>query len=287
MNIKTLALAYMTRTAITLTAIAWTSTACGPSEQDGPLEQKVSIPVQAVFGAQGDFSCTKTFRGLGRGDSTFSPKDFRFYVHDVKLLSADGKETPVVLDESVWQTKRVALLDFEDKTGTCANGTQETNSTITGHVPKGSYTGLSFTLGVPFELNHANQAIAKSPLNISGLWWSWQGGYKFFKLDGATDTVPEGLLFHLGSAGCAMGEGNTVKSCTHDNRTVVTLNDFVPGDTLTLDLEALFQDTHLDQDEGGAKGCMSSPEDPDCAPLFKNLGLPFAHKEASTQSVFR
>ena len=38
--------------------------------------------------------------------------------------------------------------------GTCAGGTTATNTSIRGTYPAGSYTGIKFTVGVPFDLNH-------------------------------------------------------------------------------------------------------------------------------------
>jgi len=45
----------------------------------------------------------------------------------------------------------LALLDFEDGTGGCVNGTPDVNDRVAGTVPEGHYTGLRFTLGVPFS----------------------------------------------------------------------------------------------------------------------------------------
>jgi len=66
-----------------------------------------------------------------------------------------GKSIPVNLtQDGKWQYQNVALLDFENKSGGCANGTVETRNQIVGTIPKGNYQGLQFTLGVPFNLNH-------------------------------------------------------------------------------------------------------------------------------------
>lgn len=51
------------------------------------------------------------------------------------------------------------------------------------HAGAGRYTGLAFDMGVPFALNHADVTAAPSPLNIQALWWNWQGGYKFMRVD--------------------------------------------------------------------------------------------------------
>ena len=69
--------------------------------------------------------------------------------------------------DGLWQYENVALLDFEDKTGGCRDvGTVETNAQVVGTVPEGDYTGLTFDLGVPFELNHIDASTAPSPLNV-------------------------------------------------------------------------------------------------------------------------
>ena len=131
---------------------------------------------------------------------------------------------------------------------------------------------MRFTLGVPQELNHADQAVAASPLNITGMWWSWQGGYKFLKIDGRVpggqDTEPR--LFHLGSTQCEP-DGDSY-SCGNINRpsfeVAATADQTIPFDVATL-----FDGAHLDADDGGPAGCMSGADDPDCAPLFGNLGI--------------
>ncbi len=75
--------------------------------------------------------------------------------------------------DGVWQHEDVALLDFENKAGACANGTVELNTSVRGTVPAGTRSsGLRFKLGVPFALNHANAATAPSPLNLTAMFWN-------------------------------------------------------------------------------------------------------------------
>jgi hypothetical protein len=100
------------------------------------------------------------------------------------LTTADGKAIPVQLDQDgLWQYKNLAMLDFEDGTSSCSNGNAGMHKQVTGTVPAGSYTGLRFTVGVPFELDHIYAASAPSPLNMTAMFWSWQGGYKFVKAE--------------------------------------------------------------------------------------------------------
>ncbi len=111
--------------------------------------QPVTLKFKAKVGAE-DFKCGTTYTNLGSTSDSVAPRDLRFFVQDVMLLDATGRETPLTLDaRSPWQTKDVALLDFEDGTGLCANGNPELNDIVTGTVPAGTYSGLRFTNGVP------------------------------------------------------------------------------------------------------------------------------------------
>ena len=54
-----------------------------------------------------------------------------------------------------------------------------------------------------------------------------------------------------------------------------------------MDLAALLQKSNVDATaEGHESGCMSSADDPDCAPLFAGLGIAFSG-EIHRQKVFR
>lgn len=241
------------------------------------------------------FSCTGSYAGLGSTQRTWRPLDFRFYVHDVKLLRGDGSEVSVTLtDDGRWQDGHVALLDFEDRTGLCNNGTTETNGVVRGTLPAGAagpWAGVRFTLGVPFAQNHQNSATAASPLNLSTLWWNWQGGYKFLRLDGRVDDAMGTMLMpsfniHLGSTGCDGSAMGNVTNCTEPNRPTITLMGFDPtSNTVVADLSRLVADSDLGT-SSMAPGCMSGLTDPECAPLFRNLGITVG-STAGAQTFFR
>jgi uncharacterized repeat protein (TIGR04052 family) len=214
---------------------------------------------------------------VGAPASTAEALDFRFYVHDVRLVRADGGEAAVTLtQDGVWQSGGVALLDFEDRSGGCANGTVETNGAIRGTAPAGTYTGVKFRLGVPFALNHANAAVAASPLNLSSLWWGWNGGYKFLRVDLRAAGADPGIFnIHVGSTGCTGDPGSGgVKACSNPNLAEITLAPFdVDHDSVVADLGALLATTNVAANLGGSPGCMSELADPECAALFPRLGI--------------
>ena len=245
---------------------------------DVATTQAVRIDVRAVVGAL-PFACGTVFHDLGTTHTDWTPADFRFYVHDVRLVTAAGAEVAVALDEDgTWQHAGVALLDFEDGTGGCTGGTTATRARITGTAPVGTYQGLRLRIGVPFAQDHGDVSVAPSPLDVSGLFWSWAAGYKFLKIDGTSTGVPTGYNIHLGSTGCtADASGHVTSPCANPNVVDVDLPRFDPTtQAVVADLAALVAGANLDANAPGTPpGCMSALMDPDCAPLFSALGLPY------------
>lgn len=271
-------------------------------------DRKVSIRFAAMVGDK-PFACGQSYEGIGASGSRVTPSDFRFYVSGVELIDAAGKAVPLTLDQDDrWQHRGVALLDFEDRSGPCLTGTQETHDTIRGTVPAGAYRGLRFTLGVPFDLNHADATIAPSPLNLTSLFWNWQAGYKFLRIDLATTGRPQdikpgdmprfgdraasnrlGFAIHLGSTMCAAdGPTRPPGSCANPNRPTVEFPAFDPDkDVVIADLKSVLEGVDVDVNQAETPaGCMSTPNDGDCNPLMRNFGLTFAGQPGQ-QKFFR
>jgi uncharacterized repeat protein (TIGR04052 family) len=254
--------------------------------------QPVSISFKAVVGSE-DFACGRSYPGIGTTKSTIKPKDFRLYVHNVRLVDEKGKEVPVQLTQfGRWQLDNVALLDFESGSGGCINGNPDINTDIVGTVPSGhTYHGLRFVLGVPFDKNHTDLTEMHSPLDLTALAWSWNGGRKFARIEFASTGRPRGYVFHLGSTGCRPNSDKTSPptACAQANRPEIAFDDFEPASSVVLaDLAALLKDSNVDvTPEKYKSGCMSTVENPDCAPLFANIGLPFAGHPAKQQTFFR
>jgi uncharacterized repeat protein (TIGR04052 family) len=214
--------------------------------------------------------------------------------------------------DGVWQYQNIALLDFENGSGPCSNGTQATNTEISGTVPSGKYTGVRFTLGVPFALNHGDPTIAPSPLNITAMFWNWQGGYKFLKVDITTKNAApmghhnrgahgshgdhnggeaSGFPVHIGSTACASPSPTQKPSeCKNPNRLSVTFENFDPSrHTIVADLGALLAGADVERNTPNTPpGCMSFPKDPDCSSVMRALSLSYDGARADeTQRFFR
>ena len=242
----------------------------------------------AVNGAP--FECGRTYAEVGANRSLITSEDFRFYVHDVRLVDAAGAEHLLELDQQTkWQIERTALIDLENKTGDCSNGTAETNFEVRGTVDgSGPWKGLRFTLGVPFNRNHTDLARMPAPLNLTAMAWAWNAGRRFARLD--VKSGANGFAIHLGSTGCMPNTTPTVipTSCSSPNRAAIDLPGFDPRTSVVVaDLAGLLAGTRVDQNAPDtAAGCRSEPEDPDCAAIFANLGLPFGDVPPGPQKFF-
>ncbi len=257
---------------------------CPPPDDPG---QAVSLTFAATV-AGAPLACGQSYTGIGSSGSSMQIGDLRVYISHVRLHGADGDVDATVDDEAPWQAKGVALLDFEDGTGKCSPGTADTRTVVNVHAPEGTYDGVTFDVGVPDDVDHADASKAPSPLNLSSLYWGWAAGYRFFKLDIYSDGQPEGWYCHVGSAGCDVGAGGVVQGCDHPNRPTISLSDWSPDKAVTIDVGALLSGADIDNNTADtAPGCMSEPTDPDCESLFHSVGLPFAAgEEAPAQSVF-
>lgn len=251
-----------------LLALLLTACSTGP--------QPVALSFAAELAGQ-PFSCQESYPLPDGRALRFN--DLRVFVHDLQLVDDKGTHHPVALDSSSpWQTEALALLDFEDGTGSCRNGSAPTHTTLTGAADGGPWTGLQFKVGVPFADNHADPAKAQAPLSLTSMHWSWQGGYKFLRLD--ADLGESSTLVHLGSTGCA-GTIGDMSACGQPNRPQVTLDGDPTAGVVVMQLNPLLQPDTLDQ------GCMGAASHPGCAPVFAAVGLDAAQGTANgNQQVF-
>lgn len=225
-----------------------------------------------------DFECGRSYNDLGSTRVKGTVSDFRFYVHNVRLIAADGSEVPFELDDRAqWQGSGVALIDFEGGPDSgCYGGTKGVNTELTGIAPKGDYRGLRFSIGVPSPLSHADPSTQTAPLTAGGMAWSWLAGYKFLKFE-----LGSGVL-HVGSTSCTGTPPDKI-NCRRANRPEIEVLDFDPyTQVINTDIAAAFRSSDLDQHPS----CHSTGEA--CAPLFQEVGLNFEDgSPTATQSVFR
>jgi uncharacterized repeat protein (TIGR04052 family) len=266
----------------------------GHSSQD---PRNVELTFAATFGDT-LAACGTPYEGLGTGESTVRLGDARFFLSQIEAKNAAGEWVALAMGNvAPWQHDGVALLDFEDGSAGCSeSGTPETNAVVTGTLPAGEYSALRFAVGLPFAKNHLDSATAPEPLNAPGMFWSWQGGYKFARVDLLVEggAVPRWNV-HVGSTECASA-GSAVapgEPCGKPNLATIELDGFEADDhVVRIDLAALVAAAGIHENAAStAPGCMSVPnESADCAPVFSALGLDFetgaCEGDCADQSVF-
>jgi uncharacterized repeat protein (TIGR04052 family) len=142
---------------------------------------------------------------------------------------------------------------------------------------------IRFNLGVPFALNHLNPITQNSPLNMPSMFWVWQTGHKFLRLELASND--DQWQFHLGSTGCSAPSVMRAPKtpCRYPNVATFEL-DLTPSTKpkhyqLSLDLSALIGNVKLSQENS----CQSSRTDESCQQLFSQLGL---NKNVTASPIF-
>ncbi len=283
----------------------------GACEDDthGLTDETIEIKFEARVGDL-PFACGENYSGLGTDGGGATPQDFRFYVHDVRLVDHDGAELAVELvNDGAYQGGGVALLDFEDGSGACTNGTAELHTTLKGLVraqPRhggeddgAGYAELRFRIGMPEAQNHADLLTLPAPLNDTTMSWGWNAGHIFFAawgMFGGATSFPAGV--HVGSTDC-MGDATLGKvvSCGKPNRPEINLANFDPAThTVVVDWGALFADIVVAEPSAACEvvdgetrcGCHSFGPGPLCSPLFQTLGLDWSNGAAvGGQTLFR
>jgi uncharacterized repeat protein (TIGR04052 family) len=195
-------------------------------------------------------------------------RNVQYYVYDLELNDAEGRSHPLKLPaDPPWQSTRIALIDL------AADGAPPRRDVVHGTVdaPRDlRFTGIRFTVGVPFDLNHANPLTAEPPLDRGELFWTWQTGYKFLRADLVVDGREQS--FHLGSTGCSSASAlrPPAQECAEPNRIRVALEGDPTRGVLLFALAPLATATP----SGVASACTGDYlHNPACSSGYSSTGL--------------
>ena len=205
----------------------------------------------------------------------------------------------------------VALIDLTDtSTGACAGdglnfveGTERVNATISGLATDAAIESVRFSVGLPQPLMKAviaENTLEGAPSPMNEMYWSWASGYRHFVMNISTahsdGSIGSGNV-HVGSRGCTgEGEGEnaleTIDQCRSVNTPKVELSGLQADSVIAVDVASVVADVDFlnnvtDEnrepvlDETGAivtqsgVACHSAPVmmQPDCGPVFANMGL--------------
>jgi len=139
---------------------------------------------------------------------SFTVTKFNYFVSNIRLRKDDGSNYVVPQDSSYF-------LIQEDK---------PTSQTISlANVPVGKYTGITFTIGVDSLRSLADISKRTGVLDPGlndGMYWEWNSGYVFLKLEGTSAAAPAAqsnvFYYHVGG----FGGGYDGKKTINNLRTV-------------------------------------------------------------------
>lgn len=252
-------------------------------------------------------NCYSTFNA-GEENKAWFIEQLQFFLSDIEVGSDVSGWQKLDLANTPFQTNNTALLGTNCQDNSVVlNGKNTTENTVISpdeHKAESKanwaikfatdtnsildeYSHVRFMLGVPFEINHLNPISQPSPLNLPSMFWIWQTGHKFMRLELASHQ--EQWLFHLGSTGCnsASAMRSPQHNCLYPNRFYFQL-PLVKNDQgrliLNLDLAALLNHVEL----SAASSCQSEQDKKSCQQLFNNLLLNNQiHNSAHVESVFK
>ncbi|MCW3084191.1 MAG: hypothetical protein JWP12_1557 [Bacteroidetes bacterium] len=113
---------------------------------------------------------------------SFTVTNFKYYISNITLKNTNGKEyktnTYFLVDEADAASKELTLND----------------------IPDGTYSSVEFTLGID-SLHNCNGAQTGVLDPVNGMFWAWNSGYVFLKLEGKSPaSLSPGHIFeyHIG-----------------------------------------------------------------------------------------
>ncbi len=174
------------------------------SEYDTNKKAELSVEFDNVAGAS-DLALNTGSYTNASGES-FTVTTLKYYVSNFKLTNVNGTEYTVPQDSCYF------LIDESD---------EATHEPVI-RIPEGEYKTLTFTLGVDSLRNTKDISQRTGDLDPTGvgadMYWSWNSGYIFFKMEGASAASTMGdYFYHIGLfGGMATPTINNVKNITLD-----------------------------------------------------------------------
>ncbi len=138
---------------------------------------------------------------------TFNVTKLKYYVSNFVLTRTDGTVYTVPQDDSYF------LVDESD---------ESTHEPLLS-IPEGEYATISFLVGVDSTRSTMDLSHRTGDLDPAGvgadMYWTWNSGYIFFKMEGTSSASPMGgdFMYHIGGfGGMTSTTINNIKKVTLD-----------------------------------------------------------------------
>ncbi|PQJ12234.1 hypothetical protein CJD36_000290 [Flavipsychrobacter stenotrophus] len=160
-------------------------------------------------------------------NDSFQVTTFNYYISNIKLNSASATYTEDYSYHLVQQSLSSShIFDL-------------------ANVPYGTYTGITFTIGV--DSAHNVTGTQSGPLDpINGMFWSWTTGYVMLKFEGVSPRSPQANNAIAMHAGGFSGVNNVLKTVTLTFPTPITVGSGAENHVhLAANVLALFKSPNI------------------------------------------
>jgi len=184
---------------ITLAAAALFALASCKKEKNEPVfDDKnlapLSIEFDNIVGGQNLYLNSGSYTNAA--GETFSVSLLQYFISNIKVQKADGTEYVIPQDSSYFLIRE---------------GDEDFSEALV-NVPEADYTRLTFTVGVDslrstMDVSKRTGVLDPSGGMADGMYWGWNSGYIFFKMEGLSDAAPvdgsgqHKFRYHIGGFG--------------------------------------------------------------------------------------
>jgi len=214
---------FPTLLAFLLTTTAVIFSGCKRDSDSQPTVGAISFEVKNVVDTQ-DLALDGTAYTATNGE-TFTVSTFEYYISNIKLTKSDGTTYAVPAEYRLINTAK-----------------PDSNRFTLRNIPVGSYTGVSFIVGVDSTTTKSDPLALAGALNpANSMYWAWSTGHIFLKLEGTvTSTRPnKALTCHIGGYRAPYSAIVTAAPSLNGATLVVRASQ-LPKITLAADVRKLF-----------------------------------------------
>lgn len=183
---------------LTIAVISSGVTACKKDDTtpaaDETVKATLSIQFDNIAGDKNLQLNTGTY--INAAGESFKVDRLKYFITNIKVRKAGGQEYTVPKDSSYFLVSE----------------SEAASQFVKVHVPEGEYTSLSFILGVDslssvMDVRKRTGVLDPSAGMDDGMYWGWNMGYIFFKMEGTSDAAPTDasgqhkFRYHIGGFG--------------------------------------------------------------------------------------
>lgn len=177
-------------------AIAMLFAACKKEDTTITGTGSVSIEFENVINNNALILGTQNYVNA-KGES-FNVSVLKYYISNIELSKADG---------SIYKVPENYFLIDQSNPATLTQELQD--------IPSGDYNKITFTIGVDSTRNFSGAQTGALDV-INGMFWTWNSGYIFVKLEGnspVSTAASQAIKFHIGGASATV---NSIRKVSFD-----------------------------------------------------------------------